>query len=455
LKDVPCIALTASATPEVLKDLVKLLGLRDPNIFQASFARPNLIWTVREVADVAQACVSSIRPNDGRQIVYVRSRDGAVRWAEELKRNGISAAAYHAGVAPDLRARLQDSWSTGGIRTMVATTAFGMGIDQANVRQVIHVELPESPESLYQEIGRGGRDGHDAQALILLNSKSIAQFRRKMERTMPTYAQWVIEYHALASRSQTAVGDGVGVRINPQTTADERILGIMVRKGLAELLEDTKTTAKIQLRSGGAELVDMAEANPKYSDLLYALARRFPGIVTQPERVELSALASFGGWTLAQLRKLLSEAAGMNLLHLEAAGQGSAYRWMHPRYPPPTSPILKSDWEVDRNRILHRARAVAAMLDPNALDCRFGQLLEYFGESPSNCGRCDVCESKKSPSDAAENLVTMLRESPDQRISVTKAFENLGIPRPTFIALLGRGATLGWWSIDADGWIQA
>ena len=154
----------------------------------------------------------------------------------------------------------------------------------------------------------------------------------------------------------------------------------------------------------------MAEANPKYSELLYVLARRFPGIVTQPERVELSALASLGGWTLAQIRKLLSEAAGTNLLHLEAPGSGTAYRWMHPRYQPPTSPIVKSDWEVDSNRILHRARAVAAMLDPNALECRFGQLLEYFGESPSDCGRCDVCESKKSPSDAAENLVIMLRE---------------------------------------------
>jgi superfamily II DNA helicase RecQ len=95
------------------------------------------------------------------------------------------------------------------------------------------------------------------------------------------------------------------------------------------------------------------------------------------------------------------------------------------------------------------------MLDPNALTCRFGQLLEYFGESPSDCERCDVCESKKSPSDAAEALLIMLRESPIQRISVTKAFENLGVPRQTYIALLGRGATLGWWSIDADGWIEA
>jgi len=455
LKGVPCIALTASATPEVLKDLVKLLGLRDPNIFQASFARPNLILTVREVADVAQACVSSIRPMDGRQIVYVRSRDGAVRWAEELKRNGIAAASYHAGITPALRARLQESWSSGSIRTMVATTAFGMGIDQADVRQVLHVELPESPESLYQEIGRGGRDGQDAQALILLNAKALGQFRRKMERSMPTYEQWVIEYHALASRSQIAVGDGVGVRINPHTKAEERILGIMVRKGLAELLEDAKTTAKIQLRSGGVELVDMAEANPKYSELLYALARRFPGIVTQPERVELSTLASLCGWTQAQVLKLLNEAASMNLLHLEASGPGSAYRWMHPRYPPPTSPIIKSDWEVDRNRILHRARAVVAMLDPDARTCRFGQLLEYFGESPSDCGRCDVCESKKSPSDAAEALVIMLSESPGQRILVAKASEDLGLPRHKFIALLGRGATLGWWSVDADGWIQA
>lgn len=199
----------------------------------------------------------------------------------------------------------------------------------------------------------------------------------------------------------------------------------------------------------------MAEANPKYSELLYTLARRFPGIVTQPERVELPVLASMGGWTLAQVRKLLNEAADRNLLYFEAPGSGTAYRWMHPRYPQPTSPILKSDWEVDRNRILHRARAVASMLDPNASTCRFGQLLEYFGESHSDCERCDVCESKKSPSDAAETLANMLRESPNNKISVTKAFEDLGLPRPTFIALLGRGATLGWWSIDSDGWILA
>jgi ATP-dependent DNA helicase RecQ len=159
LSGVPCIALTASATPEVLDDMVQLLGLVNPFIAQGSFARPNLIWSVREVPDVVQACCDAIQPDLGRQIVYVRSRAGASKWAELLKQKRIPAAAYHAGLPREERMKLQEAWSEGEIRTMVATTAFGMGIDQPDVRQVVHVEVPESPESLYQEMGRGGRAG--------------------------------------------------------------------------------------------------------------------------------------------------------------------------------------------------------------------------------------------------------------------------------------------------------
>ena len=454
LSQVPCIALTASATPEVLADVIQLLGLNRPQVFQASFARPNLIWSVREVADISTACAKALRPQEGRQIVYVRSRAAATRWADHLRQQGIPAAPYHAGMPRHERERLQTEWSAGIIRTMVATTAFGMGIDQPDVRQVLHTELPESPEALYQEIGRGGRDGEDAHALVLLEPRALSAFTRKMERSMPEFSDFVAQYHALASKAQIAVGDGPGVRIRPMNQGQDLILRIMARKGLVEAIEEAGVPLRVQLRCGGSELVDLAEANPRFTDLLYALARRYPGIVHHAERVDLSALSSIGGWTQAQVRSLLAQAAELDLIALEEGEQGSSYRWNHSRSPQGLSPISRSEWNADRNRILGRSRAVAAMLDPNAVECRFVQMLAYFGEQAPECGRCDVCESKRTPSERAYQILTLLHQAEDQRLSIREASEHTGLPRAEAARFIGRGADLGWWTLDESGWLR-
>ncbi|MGA0818181.1 MAG: RecQ family ATP-dependent DNA helicase [Schleiferiaceae bacterium] len=454
LPNVPCLALTASATPLVLRDLVALLGLQDPQLFQASFARPNLIWTVHETPDIESECASRLRPMDGRQIVYVRSRAGAARWAEVLRRHGIPAAAYHAGMAREDRAHLQEDWGSGRIRTMVATTAFGMGIDQPDVRQVVHVELPESPESLYQEIGRGGRDGGDAEAIMFADPKAISRFLRKMERSIPPFADWTRSYHALASRAQIAVGDGVGVRLNPRTPDEERVLATLARKGLAELLSEAPATLRLQLRYGGSQLVDTAEANPRFTELLYALARRYPGIVHRAERVEAAVLSSYLGWTQAEVLQRIHEAAAVQVVVLEgAAAPGSSSRWTHPRYPDGRSPIPRSEWDRDQERILGRARAVAGMMDPQASVCRFAQLLRYFGETASDCGRCDVCQSRTSPPEAAQNVLRALEQSEQGRLSVRDAAAASQLGRADAASLLGRGAELGWWTLGEDGWL--
>jgi hypothetical protein len=274
-----------------------------------------------------------------------------------------------------------------------------------------------------------------------------------MERSMPPFATWIQHYHELASKAQIAVGDGPGVRIRPQSTAHELVLRIMARKGLVEVIEESEAQFRVQLRYGGSELVDIAEANPAYSDLLYTLARRYPGIVHHSERIELNALAGIGGWTLAQVRQLLQRAAELELISLEGGGQGTTYRWAHPRFPQGSSPISKADWEVDRDRILGRSRAVAAMLDPNTVECRFTQLLAYFGEVAEDCGRCDVCRSKREPSELAYALLTALHGSESQKLSIRDAAELTGLPRSEAARLLGRGADFGWWTLDESGWV--
>lgn len=454
LSRVPCIALTASATPEVLADIITLLGLKDPKVFQASFARPNLIWSVREVSDIAAACAKALHPNNGRQIVYVRSRAAATRWADQLANFGIPAAPYHAGISRNERERLQAEWSNGRIRTMVATTAFGMGIDQPDVRQVLHTELPESPEALYQEIGRGGRDGGDAQALVLLEPKALTAFTRKMERSIPEFSEFVAQYHSFASKAQIAVGDGLGIRVRPQNRSQEILLRIMSRKDLVVPLEGVDSQVRVRLRCGGSDLVNLAEANPRFADLLYTLARRYPGIVHHSERIDFTVLAGLGGWTLAQVRQLLSQASENELLELEGGDHGFTYQWNHPRYPQGSSPISRSEWEANRNRVLGRSRAVASMLDPNASTCRFVQLLAYFGEVASDCGRCDVCESKRTPSDKAYQILTALHQAEGQSLSVRDATELSGLSGVHAARFIGRGAELGWWTLDETGWLR-
>ena len=211
LKEVPCIALTATATPEVLKDLQRALGMEQAQVFQASFDRPNLTLHVSKVPSRSHALVNRLNPTEGRQIVYCRSRRQTEQWAGILEAQGIPAWSYHAGLSAEERAKRQMEWQQGLKPTMVATTAFGMGVDQPDVRQVFHVDWPESLEAYYQEIGRGGRDGNPCESIMLMDTHTKGSFTRRVNQSKLNWEEAKLVYHGIAQSGAIPVGGGMDV----------------------------------------------------------------------------------------------------------------------------------------------------------------------------------------------------------------------------------------------------
>ena len=210
LTDVPILALTASSTEAVNRDIMRNLHFASPHIIRASFMRPNLSYVVREVDDKFEHLMRIVRNVEGTGIIYVRTREGCEQLAELLKREGESANFYHAGLPAFERGLRQDEWGSGKVRIMVATNAFGMGIDKADVRFVIHYAMSESLEEYYQEAGRAGRDGGRAYALLLVGPKDQARINRRIESEFPTLETVKKCYESVCNYLQVPVGDGAG-----------------------------------------------------------------------------------------------------------------------------------------------------------------------------------------------------------------------------------------------------
>jgi ATP-dependent DNA helicase RecQ len=419
--DAPIIALTASATAQVQEDIVdKLRFKNDPAIYRQSFARNNLSFVVRKTENKDEMLLEILRKVKGAAIIYVRSRKATQEVARWLNQRKISASFYHAGLAHEERSRRQDDWIHGRSRVMVATNAFGMGIDKADVRLVIHLDLPENLESYYQEAGRAGRDGLRAYAVILYQDADISNLQSKVEQGQPTLAYLKVLYQGLANYYQLALGSGEGEsfdfdmhdfceRFNLNPVEVFSGLRKLEEEGLLQFNESFYNPSTVFITVDHSRLYEVQVANADLDELIKMLLRLYGGeLFSSFVKIDESVLAKALKGTQEDVVSRLRHLNELGVLVYSPARDSPQVTYILSRQDAEQLPVDHARLEARRNLIFDKMKAMIAFAETD-FRCRMQMIQDYFDEqTEATCGICDVCISKRKK----DNLVAFgsLRE---------------------------------------------
>ena len=316
LPEVPVLALTASATKVVADDIMHHLGFAEPHILRSSFARPNLSYAVRTTDDKTEQLLRIIENVPGSGIVYMRSREGCEQLAETLRSKGFSASYYHAGLPHVERSIRQEEWTSGKVRIMVATNAFGMGIDKADVRFVVHFSMCDSLESYYQEAGRAGRDGRRSYAVLLTSSDDESKIVKRFDMEFPPLEDIKSIYEKICDYLQIAIGDGLYASFifNIHDFCQrERIyagkvraaLDLLEQNGYMTLTEEMENPAKIHFCISRDELYRIRVGRNELDHIIRSILRLYNGVFTEFRAIDYQAIATHSGYTIERVKELL------------------------------------------------------------------------------------------------------------------------------------------------------
>src|SRR5258708_15727301 len=419
--EVPFMALTASATKQVRDDIISNLKLKTPSLFQKSFARENLSLVVRTTETKEKQLLDILRKVPGSAIVYVRSRKTTESIAKLLERNKIRSVFYHAGLSTEERTNRQHDWINNHIRVMVATNAFGMGINKSDVRTVIHLDLPENIESYYQEAGRAGRDGKRSYATIIYHESDVVALRNKVELSQPDLSELKKTYQALANFYQLALGAGEGEAFNfdldvfcTRFGLKQAVVYPVLKKleefGLILLNEGFHRPSRIHFQIEKKETYEFQVANALFDPLIKTLMRLygaelFSDFVVISENHVANALKI----AVEDVKKELRRLHELQLLIYEPASDNPQIVFVFPRQDADRLPIDRKEFESRRK--LHFDK-MDKMIEYTSQThrCRMQVIQEYFDEITYEiCGICDVCISKKK-----KDISTTLKNSFDQ-----------------------------------------
>lgn len=405
LPKAPVLALTATATPEVVADIQRQLNFRQPNVFRMSFERPNLSYVVRHTEDKPKELLHILRSITGSAIVYTRSRKGTREIANELQAQKITATFYHAGLTNVEKDDRQQRWQAGELRVMVATNAFGMGIDKPDVRIVIHMELPDSPEAYFQEAGRAGRDGNPAYAVLLYHKEDRTKLSRRVPDTYPdkTYIRNV--YENLCYYYQLAVGDGLNVtyifnleefcrkfRLFPVPV--DSSLRLLTRAGYIEYTDEQENASRLMFLIRRDELYRIEELNEIIESVLQWVLRSYGGVFSDYIYIDESLLAKQTSLTQNQVYESLQTLARRGILHYIPRRKCPFITFTRQRVDTERIYLSPAVYEERKQAYIRRIEAMMEYASGTE-NCRSRTLLYYFGErNEHNCLRCDVCLNK-------------------------------------------------------------
>ncbi len=399
---VPVLALTATATPEVVKDIQLRLEFKAENIFQKSFKRSNLTYFVVNEEDKNSRMLRIMNRYLGSGIVYVRNRKKTMETAEFLCQNGISADYYHAGLAPRERDRKQKSWMRGETRVMVSTNAFGMGIDKPDVRFVVHIDLPDTLEAYFQEAGRAGRDEQPAVAILLYDNYDVAQLKRNFTFTFPELDRVREVYRELCQSHHIEIGTGQNkvfpfsmeehARVVKMNAAQYfSALQLLNNIGVILVSEHLREKSELQFRINGDQLLKYQKEKPEYEPLITTILRSYSGTFSQftniDERLLAARLETTEESVVEQLKALRSE----KILSYQPQSNIPLIVFLKDRIDERYLYFDKKIYDFRKEKAEERLVAVENYVKTDNV-CRSQLLLQYFGEwNSSPCGECDVC----------------------------------------------------------------
>ena len=402
LPGVPVLALTATATPEVVKDIQSRLNFREENVFRMSFERKNLAYIVRKTDNKTGELLHILKRIDGSAIIYVRNRRRTKEITELLMQEGITADFYHAGLDNAVKDLRQKRWQNGEIRVMVATNAFGMGIDKPDVRIVLHIDLPDAPEAYFQEAGRAGRDGLKAYAVILYAKSDKMTLHKRVADTFPEKEYILQVYEHLQYYYQMAMGDGFQCirefnleefcrKFKYFPVPVDSALKILTQAGYLEYTDEQDNASRILFTIRRDELYKLREMGTEAETLIQTILRSYTGVFTDYAYISEDTLAIRTGLTRQQIYNILVTLTKRRIVdyiphkktpYIIYTRERLELRYLH---------IPASVYEERKARYEARIKAMEEYVTSESV-CRSRMLLRYFGEkNEHNCKQCDVC----------------------------------------------------------------
>ena len=442
--NVPFIAVTASATKKVQEEIVTELELKTPTLFKTSFARDNLAYMTYQTEDKFYLTTQILKKNPESSIIYVRNRKSCLDISAKINAAGFTCVFYHGGLSTKEKDKNMNRWMANEAQVIVATNAFGMGIDKPDVRTVIHWQLPENIENYYQEAGRAGRDGKKSFAVILTHQTDADVAKNQFLNVLPDKEFLKIVYIKLCNYFQIAYGEGADqmhsfnlntfcITYNFSVLKTFNALQFLDNQSVITLMQESSQNVVVQFIVESKEVIRYISMNPHYSEILLTIVRSYPGIYETPCAINLPFIAKKSAKTEQEIISVLEKLAKQELIDYRAKTSDTKIIFNQIREDAHTINRISRYLEKQNSLKKERLESIIEYIE-NTSECRSKQLLKYFGEiSHTDCGICSFCIQKsKKPvvlKTLSAQIVTLLE---DQNLSSRQIQEKLKLP-PTEI----------------------
>ena len=403
---VPFLALTATATPKVKEDIINELGLHDPQVFQKSFARENIAYMVFEVADKLFRIEQILKKNPQPSIIYVRNRKSCLDISSQLQSLGFGATYYHGGLTSKEKDKNMQLWMNEEVQVIVATNAFGMGIDKANVKTVIHIQLPENLENYYQEAGRAGRNGEKAYAVLLTSPSDILQTENQFINILPDKQFLNQMYVKLCNYFQIAYGEGINeqftfnlnhfcLKYGFPTLKTYNAMQFLDRQGIVSLSQEFSEKITLQFLIPSKEVIRYMSLNPNDEEIILAILRTYPGIYEMQTAFNLDLIAKKSNHAAAEIQAVLKKLKEKDIIEYHSKNNDATLIFNEVREDERT--INRVSKYLENQNLLKKEQLKAVLHYINEKKvCKSKLILNYFGEKAStDCGICSYCITKK------------------------------------------------------------
>lgn len=442
IKNVPVLALTATATPEVVKDIQDKLQFEKENVLQKSFERKNLAYVVRYAENKAHELLKIVRRIPGTAIVYVRNRKKTKKTAEFLTKYGISAVSYHAGLSKEVKEQEQEAWQNNKIRIMVSTNAFGMGIDKSDVRLVVHIDLPDSLEAYFQEAGRAGRDEKKAWVVLLYNEADVSNLHKRIKTNFPPVDKIKKVYESMGNYYELPVGAGKDMaydfdiydfskkfQIDPITI--HYSLKLLAEEGYLSMTDEVNNPSRIMFVIQRDKLYEFQVANKNHDIFIKLLLRSYTGLFTNFTPISEEVLAKRSNTTPQVIYEYIKTLQKLHILKYIPRKNKPQVVYTEERLPVKSLLFDAKSYDFRKDRFKSRIEVVTHYAKTTA-KCRSQILLEYFGQkNPKRCGQCDVC-LRRNELGLSKYEFDMILDSIKEKIQATPILLNKLVEESTY-----------------------